>query len=114
MTGKKRFVRIAMATGLTVVLATVLSSVVQASIASVSGQITKIAPPGSVVLGVLESNLTMYAFDEQQCVTLVAPLKVNISQPGLYNSSLLLTPAAIPAGTRVSSHFVQADRESIP
>ena len=52
----------------------------------------------------------MFAFDERQCVTLLAPLKVNISAPGTYDETDDLTPAQIPAGTRVSSHFVQADR----
>ena len=114
MTRRKQFVRMALATGLTVVMAAVLSGVVHASIVSTSGEILKIAPPSSVLLGALESNTTMLAFDEQQCVTLTAPLKVNISLPGLYDDTVARTPASIPAGTKVSSHFVQADRESGP
>jgi hypothetical protein len=54
----------------------------------------------------------MVAFDERRCVTLLAPLKVNISTPGTYNASDQLTPALIAAGTRVSSQFVHADRAS--
>jgi len=99
------------ATGLTVIMAGALSSVVWATIASTSGQVTKIAAPPSVELGQLESSTTMFAFDERQCVALLSPLKVNISAPGTYVDSALLTPGKIPAGTAVSSHFVQADKE---
>ena len=56
MTGRKRFVRMALATGLTVVLAMVLSNVVQATIVSTSGEITKIAPPPSVMLDQLRAT----------------------------------------------------------
>lgn len=112
MTGRKRFVRMAMATGLTVILATVLSSVVQATIVGVSGQITLIGSPASVMIDALESNTTMFAFDEQQCVALAAPLKVNISVPGFYGDGSIKTPALIAAGTKVSSHYVTADRAS--
>lgn len=112
MTRKKQFLRMLLATGLTVILATVLSSVVRAAIVSTTGQITQIAPPPSVELDQLESNTTMFAFDERQCVTLLAPLKVNISVPGFYGAGIDRTPAVIATGTRVSSHFVQADRAS--
>jgi hypothetical protein len=91
-------------------LATALSSVVWATIVSTSGQITKIPAPPSVELNELESNTTMFAFDERQCVTLLAPLKVNITMPGTYGAGDPLTPGSIPAGALVSSHFVQADR----
>jgi hypothetical protein len=99
-----------LATGLAVLMAAALSSSVRAAIGAASGEITLIAPPPSVELGQLESNTTMYSFDERQCVTLLAPLKVNISVAGLYTEGVELTPAKIPAGTRVSSQFVQADR----
>jgi hypothetical protein len=101
-----------LATGLTVVLATVFTSVVRATIVSTTGQITIMGAPGSVELDELESDSTMFAFDERQCVTLLAPLKVNISLPGTYGAGIALTPATIPAGTRVSSHLVLADRGS--
>jgi len=45
-------------------------------------------------------------------VTLAAPLKVNISVPGFYGAGSIKTPAAIAAGTKVSSHYVTADRAS--
>ena len=80
-----------------------------ASITGTSGQITQIAPPASVAIDALESDTTMYAFDEQQGVTLASPLAVNITTPGTYDDSSDLTPGTIPAGTVVNSHFVNAD-----
>jgi hypothetical protein len=112
MSRKNESLRMTLAAGLAVMLATAFTSVVGAAILSVSGEITKIAPPPSVELSQLESNTTMFAFDERQCVTLLAPLKVNISVPGTYDESDDLAPSVIPAGTRVSSQFVQADRET--
>jgi hypothetical protein len=96
--------------GLAVMLAVALSTVVWAAIASTTGQMTQIAPPPSVELHMLESNTTQFAFDERQCVTLLAPLRVNITKPGTYDEGIDLTPGTIPAGTLVSSQFVQADR----
>lgn len=83
-----------------------------ASIVSVSGQVVQIAPPTSVLFGALQSDDHMFAFDEQQNVTLAAALPVDISQPGQYGPDCgcdPLTPGSIPAGTTVSSLFVHAD-----
>jgi len=99
--------------GLAVMSAVALSTVAWAAIALTTGQMTQIAPPASVELHMLESNTTQFAFDERQCVTLVAPLRVSISKPGTYDQYIDLTPGVIPAGTLVSSQFVQADRVGI-
>jgi hypothetical protein len=96
--------------GIAVLVAAGLSTAVWASITTVSGEMTLIAPPPSVEFNTLESNTTQFAFAERQCVTLGSPLKVNISTPGTYDEQTDLTPAVIPAGTRVSSHFVDADK----
>ena len=48
--------------------AAALAAAAGATIVSTSGQMTLIAPPPSVDIGALQSNTTMYAFDEQQCV----------------------------------------------
>ena len=103
-------VRRLFATALGVATALGLSSIAWATIASASGQMTKIAPPPSVELHMAESNTTQLAFDERQCVTLLAPLKVSIKSPGLYDETIDMVTGTIPAGVRVSSHFVQADR----
>jgi hypothetical protein len=99
-----------LAAGFAVVTAGALSSVVWAAILSTTGQMTKIAPPPSVEFHQLESNTTQFAFDERQCVTLARNLKVNITTPGTYDDFSDLTPGIIPAGTKVSSHFVHADK----
>ena len=71
---------------------------------------TKIAAPPSVMINALESDTTMFAFDEQQKVTLASGLAVDITSPGTYDDSSDLTPATIPAGTVVNSDFVNADK----
>ena len=86
-----------------------LATTASATIIGTGGQMTKIAPPPSVLFDALESDTTMFAFDEQQNVTLAQPLSVDITTPGTYDDSADLTPGTIPAGTAVSSHFVHAD-----
>lgn len=81
-----------------------------AAIVATTGSIVHIAPPPSVSIQELESNTEMFAFDEQQNVTLSDPVNVDITVPGTYNDPSLLTPGTIPAGTVVSSHFVHADK----
>src|SRR5688572_23488149 len=105
-----RSLRILLSAGLAVMSIVTLSTFAWAAIALTTGQMTKIAAPPSVELHMLESNTTQFAFDERQCVTLAAALRVNISTPGTYDEYIDLTPALIPAGTKVSSQFVQADR----
>jgi hypothetical protein len=105
-----RSLRMLLSAGLAVMSAVALSTVAWAAIALTAGQMTQIAPPPSVELHMLESNTTQFVFDERQCVTLLAPLKVSISKPGTYDEYIDLTPGTIPAGTRVSSQFVNADR----
>jgi len=84
-----------------------------ATIGSTSGQMTLISPPPSVGIGALQSNTTMYAFNEQQCVRTSVDLPVDITVPGTYDDLSDLTPGVIPAGTLVSSHFVNADKVGI-
>jgi hypothetical protein len=110
MTRRHHYSRTLMAAGIAVTAAAALSSVVWASIASTSGQMTLIAPPPSVEFHQLESNTTQFAFNERQCVLLVADLKVSITTPGTYDDSIDLAPGTIAAGTTVSSHFVHADK----
>lgn len=91
-------------------MAAAFSTVARASISSVLGQMTLVGDPPSVELGQFQSDSAQLAFNERQCVTLGAPLVVNISVPGTYTSALGLTPGKIAAGTIVSSHFVNADQ----
>ena len=96
-----------------VLAAAALAAGAGATIVSTSGQMTLIPAPPSVDLGALQSNTTMFAFDEQQCVRTTRDLPVDITVPGTYDDSIDLTPGVIPAGTLVSSHFVDADKIGI-
>lgn len=83
-----------------------------ATIESVTGPITKIAAPASIQIGALSSTTTMYAFDEQQGVTLQQALRVDLSRQGTYESPITTSVADLPAGTVVDSHYVSSDRPS--
>jgi hypothetical protein len=80
-----------------------------AAIQSLSGAIQQIAPPISVQENAVENNAAAGIFAEQQGAILAAPLAVNISTSGVFDHATKLTPAAIPAGTKVNSYFVHAD-----
>jgi large repetitive protein len=79
-------------------------------ISTVSGQISRIAPPASVLPSGVSSPTQMFAFDEQQGATLSAPLKVDMTQPGTLSSNSQISAALIPAGTIVDSHYVDSAR----
>jgi hypothetical protein len=81
-----------------------------AAIIGSTGQVTQIPAPASVDFGALESNSTMFAFDEQQAATVGSPVCVDITAPGTYDESTDLTPGVIPTGAKVASHFVHADK----
>ncbi len=68
-----------------------------------------LAPP-SVQPGALTSQTDAYVFFEST-LTLGSPLAVDISAPGLYNSSSPSSAGVIPAGTDVSSFMIH--RESV-
>ncbi|MGH2701706.1 MAG: Ig-like domain-containing protein [Actinomycetota bacterium] len=103
---RKRFLSVLAACA---VIGLVLAQPAYATIISASGAAVKIAPPATLVNPKLESDTQMFVWDEQQNVTLPNSLNVDISTPGLYDDNDDLTPAAIPAGTVVSSHFVHGD-----
>ena len=78
----------------------------RAAISGTSGQILQIVPPASAATG-LGSNANMWAWDEQQGVTLASSLKVDITSPGTYTSAgQLLTGVAIAPGTVVDSQYI--------
>lgn len=96
---------------LTVLVSTIVAIPVVsfAEIVSTSGAVVEITPPPSVRPDQLESDTQIFAFEEQQSVTLASAVSVDITQPGTYDDSSDLTPGTIPAGTTVSSHFLHAD-----
>jgi hypothetical protein len=76
----------------------------------VSGAVTVISPPTSVVQGQTESDTQVFAFFERTRL-LTSLLTVNIDSPGFYDATLdLPTPSPVIApGTRVDSYLVHFD-----
>lgn len=65
--------------------------------------------PPSVAMDALESDTTMFAFDERRRVTLPSDIPVDIVEPGAYTSAAQLVAGTIPAGIVVDSAFVHVD-----
>jgi PKD domain len=83
----------------------------QAVISGTTGAVTKIAPPAGVTRADGQgSTTTMWAWDEQQGVTLASNVGVDITVPGTYESIGSLTGGSVPAGTVVDSHFFNSVR----
>jgi hypothetical protein len=78
-------------------------------IVETTGNLRKVAPPPSVEHGAFESNEWMHVFDELQNFVLTQDVRVDISVPGLYRNEAELTPAIIPRGTLIHSHFMHFD-----
>ena len=55
----------------------------------------------------------MFAWNEQQGVTLASPLRTDIQTPGLYDQTADLNTATLPAGTVVDSHMFHSDRPGV-
>jgi hypothetical protein len=87
---------------------TALSGSANAAISSVSGGITKISPPASVLPSGICHATQMLAFDEQQGTTLASDLRVDFTSPGTYTDTI--GQSTIPTGTKVDSHFLDSNR----
>lgn len=94
---------------ITMLLATQSASM--ANIISTTPAAVLIAPPADVNPGMLQSNTTIYVFDEFRDFTLPGALGVNIpGTPGFYNAPALLPGGFIPALTIIDSHFIHFDQ----
>lgn len=80
-----------------------------ADIIATTGDLVEIEAAASVDLHVLESSDFVRAFNERQVFTLDSNLFADITQPGEYDDEADLTSGFVPAGTRVSSHFLHFD-----
>ncbi len=58
-----------------------------------------------------ESDVVIFAWDEQQNVTLGVDLSVDITDTGTYTRSDSPTPGIIPSGTPVSSYILHFDED---
>jgi hypothetical protein len=90
-----------------------LPLVASAEIVGISGDVTEIAPPPSVLEDVLVSTTTMSLFEERKNYVLPTALNVDILGVGRGDTDPF-TPAPdagmIAAGTRVDIYFVHFDR----
>lgn len=79
--------------------------------ASAQAATVPIAPPPSVLPGALTNQTDAYLFLEST-LTLSSPLAVDISSPGLYNTSSPSSAGVIPAGTDISSYMIHHESVS--
>jgi len=83
----------------------------QMAVASASGA-TFIPPPASLAQGgALESDATVWVFQESSGVVLPGAVTVQATDPGTYQAGSLGI-SSIPAGTKVNSYMIHADRET--
>jgi hypothetical protein len=75
---------------------------------TISGNIEQIAPPASVVIGVLESNSLVRLFNERSAFVLNQNLMADITQPSTVGSPIDLSPGLI-SPQLVDSHLLHAD-----
>jgi len=79
--------------------------------ASAQAATVPIAAPPSVLPGALTNQTDAYLFLEST-LTLSSPLAVDISSPGLYNTSSPNSAGVIPAGTDISSYMIHHESVS--
>jgi hypothetical protein len=91
------------------VVASLVTTNSRAAIVSSTGAVVETAVPESVVHQQYESDKEIRAFNEVQSSTLESDVSVNITSPGIYDRTTVLSPGTIPAGTVVSSHFLHLD-----
>ena len=98
---------------LAALLIVVMSSAsVEAGIISFLGDVDFIAPPPSVVLGVLEDDQLTRVFLEQSALILGSDVDADVTSPGVVYEAADLTPGTIFSGTRVDSYLFHFDPAS--
>ena len=84
----------------------------QASISGVSGNIQLIPSPSSVILGALQSDTTIFGFNEVQNYTLTSDLLINGNGAGLHVGTGNAATAFIASGTKINSYLFHVDSVS--
>lgn len=93
-----------------VVMLAMTAATAGAGIVGSSGAVTVLgAAPFDVRPGGIESDTQIFAFSEQQSVSLRSNLNVDIDVPGTYASAASLPGGVISAGTWIDSHFIHMD-----
>lgn len=80
-------------------------AVAQATPISVTGQAIIVAPPASVAN--VHTGTQSWVFDERT-LSLATAVNVDISTPGTYNDSTLLSPGVLAAGTAVTTFYLHS------
>ncbi|GEM_PF-5553923 len=101
--------RTALTLGLASFIALLAPPPAPAAIVSTSGAVVEVTAPPSVAKNAYVSDTEIRAFDEQQNVTILAPITVDFTEPGSYDSLSELAPTVLPAGTCLQSHFIHFD-----
>jgi len=83
-----------------------------ASIAGVSGNVQLIPSPSSVILGALQSDTTIFGFNEVQNYTLTSDLFINGNGAGLHVGTGNTATGFIASGTKINSHLFHVDSVS--
>ena len=83
-------------------------------VSRVTGQLSLIKPPTSILQDALASDTEAYVFIEQDDVGLADPLKVNTTDAGTFNTSGSLEMANLARSTRINSYFIHFDRTGQP
>lgn len=81
----------------------------QASITGVTGDVQLIAAPASVSLGALQSDTTIFAFNEAQAYTLTSDLFINGSGAGLHLGTGNAATEFIASGTMLNSYLFHVE-----
>ena len=100
-----------MRSGATCAAVALLASAASAEITTSGGMLELKAPPPSLQEGMLESDSSLFVFQEQAGFELPTKLKVNLTAPGFYDDLGGLPKGKIPAGTEIDSYFVHLDND---
>lgn len=76
------------------------------------GEVMAGTPPASLAPGAYTNNTTIWAFTEQQGVTLASNLPVGLTMPGTWICCAGITSGFIPAGTTVDSYLLYASPDA--
>lgn len=80
-----------------------------AGVLSTSGNAEVVVPPSSLKAGDWESDTRISVFREQEGLLLDQDLAIDMSVPGIVNSSIA-SPGVIPKGTVVGSYYLHYDK----
>ena len=86
------------------------ASVASGAIIATTGAAIQIATPASALPETITSDTQVFAWNEDQDVTLAGPLTLNAIASGTYNNFGMTGAFSLSAGTRVASDYIHFDR----